>query len=174
MKQSTATYTILFSLVVFFLALPQPAFSLQPGAPAPDFELADISGRMHRLSDYRGKVVIINFWASWCPECIEEMPSLDGLYAKLRKQDLVVLGIASDRKKEPVLEVLRKVPVTYPLLPETNGGVFIRKYTVLGLPTTVVVDRAGTIAERFVGRTDFGAASFSRKIQELLNTGRRP
>ncbi|MBA4373266.1 MAG: hypothetical protein C0402_10465, partial [Thermodesulfovibrio sp.] len=119
-------------------------------------------------------VVLINFWASWCPECLEEMPSLDTLYMKFRKQDLVVLGITSDRMKEPVLEVLKKVPVTYPLLPETGGGVFIRKYTVVGLPTTVLVDRRGLIAERIVGRTDFGSASFFRKIEDLLNTGRRP
>jgi len=146
----------------------------EQNTPAPDFELIDLAGKTHRLADYRGKVVIINFWASWCPECLEEMPSLDRLYTRFSKQDLIVLGITSDRKKDPVLEVLKKIPVTYPLLLETGGGVFIRKYIVIGLPTTVLVDRRGFIAERIVGRTDFGSASFSKKIQELLHTGRTP
>jgi peroxiredoxin len=170
----------LFSCIIYLtlllglqLAGPLRSIAEQP-APAPDFELPDLNGKTHRLADYRGKVVILNFWASWCPECLEEMPSLDGLYKKFKNQDLVVLGITSDRKKGPVLEVLKKTPVTYPLLPETGGGVFIRKYTVIGLPTTIVVDRRGFIAERIVGRTDFGSASFSKKIQELIQTGRTP
>jgi hypothetical protein len=86
----------------------------------------------------------------------------------------VVLGITSDRRKEPVLEVLKKIPVSYPLLLESGGSVFIRKYIVIGLPTTVLVDRRGFVSERIMGRTDFGSASFSKKIQELLDTGRTP
>lgn len=162
-----------FSICLTLLLVLQPSgqrgASAEQNTPAPDFELTDLSGKTHRLADYRGKVVIINFWASWCPECLEEMPSLNGLYTKFRKQDLIVLGITSDRKKDPVLEVLKKIPVAYPLLLETGGGVFIRKYVVIGLPTTVIVDRRGFIAERIVGRTDFGSVSFSRKIQELLH-----
>ncbi len=161
-------------LLVFQAAGPSAAHARQSDSPAPDFELADLDGKIHRLADYRGRVVIINFWASWCPECLEEMPSLNSLYKKFRRQDLVVLGITSDRKPETVREVLKKIPVAYPLLPESGGGVFIRKYTVVGLPTTIVVDRRGFISERIVGRTDFGSASFTGKIQELLHTGRTP
>ncbi|MGC2063310.1 MAG: TlpA disulfide reductase family protein [Thermodesulfovibrionales bacterium] len=167
-------YLFVISILILLPSTQCLAENSGQGSLAPDFELTDLNGKTHRLADYRGKVVIINFWASWCPECLEEMPSLNGLYTKFRNQDLIVLGITSDRKKEPVLEVLQKIPVSYPLLLETGGGVFIRKYIVVGLPTTVLVDRRGFVSERIVGRTDFGSASFSKKIQELLHTGRTP
>lgn len=168
------SYSICLTLLLVLQPWGSRRAAAEQNTQAPDFELTDLNGKTHRLSDYRGKVVIINFWASWCPECLQEMPSLDGLYTKFRDQDLIVLGITSDRKKEPVLEVLKKTPVTYPLLLEPGGGVFIRKYIVIGLPTTVLVDRRGSIAERIVGRTDFGSASFSKKIRELLHPGRTP
>jgi thiol-disulfide isomerase/thioredoxin len=154
------------------VSLPLEAFGTQGLEKAPLFELSDLQGKPHRLADYAGRVVVINFWASWCPECIDEMPSLNGLYEKLKGKGLVVLGITSDRKKEPVEKALMPVPVSYPILLETTGKVFIRQYTVIGLPTTVVVDRDGAIVERLVGKTDFGAPAFERKIQDLLDVRR--
>ncbi|MGE5237450.1 MAG: TlpA family protein disulfide reductase [Chloroflexota bacterium] len=138
---------------------------------APGFELSDLEGKTHRLSDYRGKVVILNFWASWCPECITEMPSLNALYEKFRGNGLVVLGIAADRKKEPAEKVIKKTGVTYPLLLEQTGGVFVRQYTVIALPTTVVIDKNGFIADRIIGSTDFDSQSFVKKVQALLDSG---
>ena len=157
---------------VLQLSSPDGAYGAQGPEKAPLFELSDLQGKTHRLADYAGKVVVINFWASWCPECIDEMPSLNALYEKLRGKGLVVLGITSDRKQAPVEQALRRVPVSYPILIETTGKVFIRQYTVIGLPTTVVVDRDGAIAERLVGKTDFSTAAFARKIQDLLDKGR--
>ena len=159
-------------VLVLQLGMPGRAFSEQAGTPAPDFELAGLDGKTYHLADFRGKVVVLNFWASWCPECIEELPSLNAFYQRNRKADVIVLGITADRKKEPVLEVMKKTPVGYPVLLETGGSVFIRKYVVIGMPTTIVVDRNGIIAGRIIGRTDFGSAVFSRKIQELLGKGR--
>ncbi|MBI5102080.1 MAG: TlpA family protein disulfide reductase [Nitrospirae bacterium] len=174
MKQlySYAIFVLIILMVMMQLSVPGPASALQPGESAPEFSLTDLSGKLHGLADYRGKVVIVNFWASWCPECILEMPSLNALYEKNRNNGLVVLGITSDRKKETVLEVLKRTPVTYPILPDTTGGIFIRQYTVIGLPTTYVIDRGGVIAEKIMGRTDFGSASFAGKLRDLFNSGR--
>jgi peroxiredoxin len=135
---------------------------------APEFELDDMRGQHHRLSDYRGKIVLINFWASWCPECIEEMPSLNKLYEKYQGKGLVVLGISADRKKEAALKLLTQTQVTYPVLLDTSGGVFIKRYTVIALPTTVVIDRNGLIVERIIGRIDFSSAAFVKKIIDLM------
>jgi peroxiredoxin len=170
-KQLPASACFILILLIL-LSVPVHASAGQRNEIAPDFSLTDLSGNPHKLSDYRGKVVIINFWASWCPECILEMPSLNTFYEKNRKNDLVVLGITSDRKKEPVNEVLKKTPVTYPVLLDTTGGVFIKQYTVIGLPTTYVIDRSGFIAEKIIGRTDFGSASFAGKIHDLYSSGR--
>lgn len=172
MKRLLLLYSGLVFLAVFQLSCPYGAFAQQHGSPAPDFELTDLNGKIHRLSGYRGKVVVLNFWASWCPECLEEMPSLNAFYEKNSRKDIVVLGVTADRKKETVLTALRKVPVAYPVLLEPGGGVFIRKYTVIGMPTTVLIDRNGIIADRIVGRTDFGSASFSGKVMDILNKGR--
>jgi len=175
MTRLSVTAVFLFLALFFQLVVHDPAVAVQKGEPAPDFELSDLNGKTHRLADYKGKVVVINFWASWCPECILEMPSLNTLYEKNRTSGLVVLGITSDRNRETVLGVLKKTPVSYPVLLEgSGGGVFIRKYTVIGLPTTVIIDRKGFIAERIAGRTDFGTAAFSGRIQALLHSGGQP
>jgi len=135
---------------------------------APEFELDDLRGQHHRLSDYRGKIVLINFWASWCPECIEEMPSLNKLYEKYEGKGLVVLGISADRKKEAALKILMQTSVTYPVSLDTTGGMFIKRYTVIALPTTVIIDRNGFIKERVIGRIDFSSTAFVKKIENLM------
>ncbi len=159
-------------LLSLFLLSPRWALGAQGAERAPQFELRDLQGKNHRLADYAGRVVVINFWASWCAECIDEMPSLNSLYERFRGKGLVVLGIASDRKSETVEQALRRVPVSYPVLLETTGRVFVRQYTVVGLPTTVIIDREGNIVERLVGKTDFGTPAFARKMQSLLDGGK--
>ncbi len=154
-------------IVLFQLFIPPYDFAEQ-SVKAPEFELDDLRGQHHRLSDYRGKIVMINFWASWCPECIEEMPSLSIIYKKYKGKGLVVLGISADRNKEAVMKILKQIDITYPLLLDTSGGVFIKRYTVIALPTTVVIDRNGLVVERIIGRIDFSSAAFVKKIENLM------
>ncbi len=155
--------TILISLII--LLLPATVFS---GKTAPDFSLKSLDGKVYRLSDLKGKVVVLNFWASWCPDCLEEMPSLQKAYNSLNKDGLVVLGISIDRKREKVSELVRKLKITYPILLDSKGEVFIKKYTVIGLPSTFIIDKNGEISERIIGRYDFNSDGFIEKIQRLL------
>lgn len=134
---------------------------------APDFELDDMRGVKHRLSEYRGKVVLINFWASWCRECMIEMPSLNSLYQKFKDKDIVVLGVSIDRNNEDIKKSLKRVPVAYPVLIDREGEVFVKKYAAMGLPTTVIVDKNGYIAERLLGSVDFSSEVFMNKIKTL-------
>lgn len=160
----------IFTLLLLFVTNPCCA-GAQVREAAAAFSLNDLHGVTHSISDYRGKVVIINFWASWCPECVEELPSLNALYEKYRLKGVVVLGIATDRNRDSVDPLLKRTGVTYPVLLNTAGGTLLKQYRVIGLPSTVVVDRNGFIAERSIGRTDFGSPAFTDKIESLIDKG---
>ena len=138
---------------------------------APDFSLPSIKGSLYKLSNLQGKVVIINFWATWCVPCLEEMPALDILNKRYRDKGLVILGISIDRKKETVEEFLSKNPVSYPILLDQKGEVFVNKYTVKGLPATYLIDRDGHIVEQYIGKKDFTSREFTDLIKRLLKGG---
>jgi len=165
---------ILFSAALFISAHNVETVYADPtdnSEKAPDFELDDMRGTKHRLSDYHGKVVLINFWATWCRECVAEIPSLNGLYAKFKDKGVVVLGVSIDRDNDDIRKSLKKVPVAYPVLVDRDSEVFSEKYTLIGLPTTVVIDRNGYIADKLIGGSDFGSAAFMKKI-EILSKAR--
>lgn len=159
-------------LIVIPHIMEPPLCSGAPGTEtAFEFSLDDLQGRKHSLSDYRGNVVIVNFWATWCPECVEEISSLNALYEKYRGRGLVVIGIATDRRREPVESVLKRVNTAYLMLLDNTGGALLKRYRVIGLPSTVIIDKKGLIAERIIGRTDFNTPLFERKIESLLGSG---
>lgn len=156
---------LLICTVMFF---PSRAFSVNSGEEAPIFELSDLQGRKHALSDYRGKVVLINFWASWCRECITEMPSLNKLYSQFSGQGLAVLGVTVDRKSEDAAAAAKKARVAFPILLDNKGEVFIKKYAVIGLPTTIIVDRKGIIREILIGTQDFLEKEMKEKVASFV------
>ncbi len=161
--------SIIVAMVLMIIAQPRWVGS-QVKERAPDFSLNDIQGAKHSLSDYSGKVVVINFWASWCPECVDELPSLNALYEKYVGKGLIVIGIATDRKRDSVEPLLKRSRVTYPIFLNTVGGTLLKQYRIIGLPSTVVIDSNGNITERSAGRTDFGSSDFTRKIESLLDS----
>ncbi len=161
---------LLTLLVIFSISLFLPNFTAA-NEKAPDFSLPSMEGTMYRLSDLYGKVVIINFWATWCVPCLEEMPALDILNNRYKDKGLVILGISIDRKKETVEEFLSKNPVSYPILLDQKGEVFVNKYTVTGLPATYLIDREGHIVEQYIGKKDFTSQEFTDLIERLLKGG---
>lgn len=160
-----STLVLLICAVMFF---PSRAFSVNSGEAAPAFELSDLQGRKHTLSDYLGKVVLINFWASWCKECIMEMPSLNMLYSQFTRQGLAVLGLTVDRKSEDAGDAAKKADISFPVLLDNKGEVFIKKYAVIGLPTTIIVDRKGIVREVLIGTQDFLEKEMKDRIASLL------
>ncbi len=170
MKTMKTVKTILLLCVLFVSghhAASVNAATAGHSEKAPEFELKDMQGVKHRLSEYRGKVVLINFWASWCRECLTEMPSLNSLYEKFKDKGVVVIGVSTDINNEDIKKSVKKTRVTYPILVDSEGEVFQQKYAVLGLPTTVIVDKKGFIAERILGSFDFGSPVFMKKIKML-------
>jgi peroxiredoxin len=131
---------------------------------APDFTLTDISGKPLRLSDYRGKVVVLDFWATWCEPCKQEIPHLIDLQSKYA-QRVQVLGISMDDDDKPVRTFQQQYKMNYPIavgtssLADQYGG-------VLGLPITFVIDGQGRIAKRYIGAAEF--SGIEAEVQKLL------
>jgi thiol-disulfide isomerase/thioredoxin len=131
------------------LSLPGMPREEESRKEASDFTLKDIEGREFNLGNLRGKVVLLNFWASWCGPCREEMPFIEGLYREFKDNGLVVLGI-NDENPEVALEFLRENSYTFPSLVDTEGEVS-EHYQVEGIPTVVIIDRTGKLVNRHVG-----------------------
>ena len=125
--------------------------------PAPPLALVDTKGVEHSLEQYRGKVVVVNFWATWCPPCVEELPSLESAWQRYRQQGLVVLAV-SDEETDVVTSFLERLPtdITFPLLIDRDmkSG---NRWKIRGLPTTVIIDRSGDVYWRAEGQLDFSA-----------------
>ncbi|MEN8213780.1 MAG: TlpA disulfide reductase family protein [Pseudomonadota bacterium] len=121
--------------------------------PAPDFELVDMDGARHRLSDYRGKPVIINFWATWCPPCRAEMPSMNRGWHKV-KEEVVMLAVNVGEDEDKIFVFGADYPIDFPILLDQSGDV-IKQWPVKGLPTTFVLDRVGNIRYIAVGAREW-------------------
>jgi len=134
-----------------------------PAAPA--FSLTDLNGRKLELADYKGKVVLLDFWATWCGPCRIEIPGFVQLQERYRAQGLAVIGISLDDGPEPVREFYREYKMNYPVamgdqkVSELFGG-------ILGLPTTFIIGRDGRVYSKHVGATDISV--FEEEIKELL------
>jgi thiol-disulfide isomerase/thioredoxin len=127
---------------------PTPGGILQKGEPAPDFTMALADGRFLRLSDLRGRPVVLNFWATWCGPCRAEMPEL--VKAAAADDELVVLAVDVQEALAPVEEFAAEFEMDFPVVMDTEGAVR-QLFRVPGLPTTYFVDREGSIASVVVG-----------------------
>lgn len=134
---------------------------------APDFTLKSTNGRDIKLSDFYGKVVMINFWASWCPPCRAEMPLLETLYKTHRHRGLVVLGLNVDVDTESRDEYLKDNPVSFPVLDDSKWAT-AKLYVSPSQPATFFVDRTGNIVHVHQGYKAGDDAVYAAKVTELL------
>jgi thiol-disulfide isomerase/thioredoxin len=123
---------------------------VEVGNPAPDFRLATPNGGSLALSELRDKVVVLNFWATWCVPCRAEMPALENVYRELGPQGLVVVGVDVQESAEQVLAFLPEVGVTFPIVLDSDTRLATR-YRATGLPATFIVDRTGTVRDIRLG-----------------------
>ena len=120
------------------------------GTPAEDFRLVDLDGKSQSLSQYRGKVVLVNFWATWCKPCTTEMPAMQATYDKLREKGFVVLAINELEDDAKVREHIKQHGHTFPVLMDRDNKV-ANQFGVFGLPVSVFIDEKGVVQEYIKG-----------------------
>jgi len=140
--------------------------------PGPDFELLGLDGESRQLSDLRGRVVLINFWATWCASCRGEMPDLDELHAELGDRDVSILGIATDRDPALVGPYVAELGIHYPILLDPNAVSAAIFGGVEGYPKTFILDREGLLYSSYLGAR--GKAVFEEDLRYLLKAPPSP
>jgi thiol-disulfide isomerase/thioredoxin len=146
---------------------------LQPwtGAnPAPPIELKTLDGRPFQLQELRGKVVLVNFWATWCEPCVEEMPSIQKLRARLANAPFEVVAVNHQEGEARIRGFLKKVPLDFPIVRDTDGDV-ARAWRARIFPSSYLVDAEGRIRYVLAGATDWAAPATVNKVESLLPQG---
>lgn len=144
---------------------------VEVGNIAPDFRVANLKGGESSLSDYRGKVVLLNFWATWCGPCKAEMPSMEALYQSYPREDFEILAVSIDIDKDaPIQSFIEDFGFTFPVLLDTLFEVNDR-YQIRVVPTSVVVNREGVITHRLLGAKDWNAPDSKLFLEKLISAG---
>lgn len=162
MKISAAALVLLCLLVT-----PFKAYSAGVGEAAPVFTLKDMKGNTVTLESFKGKIVFLDFWASWCGPCKEEFPELDALYQKYKKDGFEVIGVSVDNSASNVAEFLKKRPISFTVLTNTKGDV-AETYGLPGMPTGFIIGKDGIIRHRHAGFSKAFLPVYEKEIVELL------
>jgi len=166
---SIAILAVVFGLVWMQSSKYEP---LTVGKVAPDFYLPDLNDKELRLSDFRGKVVFLNFWATWCKPCREEMPSMEILYKNFEKDGLVILAISIDRvtTKKDIPPFVKALNLTFPILIDSWGQTD-KRYKLMGVPETYIIDQQGILREKVIGPRDWTVLDNLQIVTQLLKAG---
>jgi len=134
--------------------------------PAVNFKLQDMDGKIHQLSDYKGQPVIINFWATWCPPCREELPSMNRGWAKIKSDGIAMIAINVGEDEDTVFTFTGDYPIDFTVLLDKSGDV-INQWPIKGLPTTFVLDPQGRIVYRAIGGRQWDADELLNRVRAL-------
>jgi peroxiredoxin len=138
------------------------------GSKAPDFSLKDLSGKAVSLSSFKGKPVLLNFWATWCPYCRRERAHLNALYKEYQNKGLIILSVATDQSTAKVREYLKQIPAEFIVLSDSSGTA-ASLYSVGGLPTSYLINRDGIIKNRFIGFREWSDSGSKMVIDKLFD-----
>jgi peroxiredoxin len=159
--------TILPGIILAIFAASSLASSTLEGQSAPDFVLKSSAGNNLRLSEYRGDVVMINFWATWCGPCRQEMPLLDDLYGRYERVGFTLLGVNIDDDSRRAMKMIEELGVKFPVLFDESKDVS-KLYAVEAMPVTVLVDREGTVRHVHHGYKPGYEEKYLTEIRSLL------
>lgn len=170
MKDKLTPIVLILAGVALLAALMAPRAQFvapREDQPAPDFAFV-LNGQETTLSALRGQVVVLNFWASWCPPCVEEMPSLEGLHQQLGGNRLLVLGISVDESREAYSQFLTNHKLTFPNHRDPEKRISTL-YGTFMYPETYIIDKKGIIVRKAIGAVEWDSPSIIQYLQALLN-----
>jgi peroxiredoxin len=165
MQDSTPRFLKQTAMALVLLA--GTAFAADAGGPAPSFTLAALSGQQATLSQYKGQVVMVNFWATWCGPCQQEMPLLDQMYKKYKPAGFTLIGVNVDKEAPAVRELMARKPVSFPVLLDPANQVS-KAYHVDEMPSSVIVDRKGQIRYIHRGYKPGDENEYQDRIRQLI------
>jgi peroxiredoxin len=142
--------------------------AIKDNLPAPDFTFPGLDGKMVSLSDYKGKVVLVNIWATWCPPCVDEMPSMEKLYQKFKGENFEILAVSIDEPGlKAVAPFMKKSNLTFPALIDSEGAIKT-VYGITGIPESFIIDQKGILIKKIIGPVDWAAPNVFQFFNELI------
>lgn len=161
---------VLAAAALFVEMQERKGYGLRTGTPAPPFRLPSITGGEVDVASFRGRLVVVNFWATWCAPCVTEMPSLERLHRALKDEGLVVLGVSVDEDEPALRRFAAERGVTFPILRDPGGRSAAAAYHTTGYPETFVVDDGGVLRESYVGPAEWDTPGALAHFRELLRS----
>jgi peroxiredoxin len=165
---------VTISLVVFSLMQTDSVLesekqqTIAVGLPAPNFTFPDLNGKMVSLMDYKGKVVLVNIWATWCPPCIDEMPSMEKLYQSLNGENFEILAVSIDTNGlKVVAPFMKKYKLTFPALIDSEG-IIKTTYKTTGVPESFIIDKQGILIKKIIGPLNWANSEVFGFFNDLI------
>jgi len=137
------------------------------GDKAPDFTITTDSGRTVTVHDFGGKLLLLNFWATWCPPCIEEIPGLNALAKQLGPKGLVILGVSVDKDEQKYKDFLARSPLAYPTAHDPEEKINL-KYGTIQYPESYLIDRSGKVVEKFISSQPWDSQQMIEHVNSML------
>ncbi len=167
MKFKVLILILLTAVVVYFLVISHNNSGLHVGQKAPTFSLPTQDHAIH-LDQLKGRVVLLNFWATWCPSCVREIPSLNALYQKMQNKDFTVLAVSLDEEAWPVVDAFQKKnPLEMTVLLDVRGDV-ASLYGTYQLPESYLIDKKGTIVQKYIGPQNWMDPKILKEIDRYV------
>ena len=175
---SSSKRPLLLSLMLVLCLLLPPCMSEAaellhpvPGTPlARDFELKDLDGKTHKLSDYKGRIVVVNFWATWCPPCRAEIPSMQRAWNILKEKNVMMLAVHVGGNEDKIWSFLTDFGIDFPVLIDGTSRVS-RSWPMMGLPTSFIIDPQGRTALRAIGGREWDDPGL---VKSILSLAKKP
>jgi peroxiredoxin len=161
-------------VIILSLKLNDSAFEfsnqvvIESDSRAPDFTFPGLDGKMVSLSDHKGKVVLVNIWATWCPPCVDEMPSMEKLYQNFKGENFEILAVSIDEAGlKAVAPFMKKTNLTFPALIDSEGAINA-VYGVTGVPESFIIDKQGILIKKIIGPVDWAKPAIFRFFSDLI------
>ena len=169
-----ALLAVIAVAVLFLLKQNNPYLKYSPltaGRPAPDFTLPGLDGKRLSLADHKGHVVLVNIWATWCPPCIDEMPSMETLYKEFKGENFEILAVSIDALgAKAVAPFMKKYNLSFPALLDPEGTIK-SLYQTTGVPESFIIDQQGIVVEKIIGPRNWAAPEVVRYFLDLIRKG---